>query len=100
MTTATKVSSSLEETAPIQSLLSTVVEKTSNFLNSDQDEEVKKLLTTHTHTYHLGMLVILNISAKGQSYRFTVRLIVNGKRFETYTDKGSKMIDAHTLILK
>ena len=49
MTTATKVSLSLEETAPIQSLLSTVVEKTSNFLNSDQDEEVKKLLTTHTH---------------------------------------------------
>ena len=73
MTTATKVSLSSVETAPIQSLLSTAVEKTSNFLNSDQDEEVKKLLTTHT--YHLGMQVILNISAKGQSFRFTVRLM-------------------------
>ena len=49
MTTATKVSLSSVETAPIQSLLSTAVEKTSNFLNSDQDEEVRKLLTTHTH---------------------------------------------------
>ena len=98
MTTATKVSLSSVETAPIQSLLSTAVEKTSNSLNSDQNEEVRKLLTTHI--YHLGMLVILNISAKGQSFRFTVRLIVHGKRFETYTDKGSKMIDALTLILK
>ena len=73
MTTATKVSLSSVETAPIQSLLSTAVEKTSNSLNSDQNEEVRKLLTTHT--YHLGMLVILNISAKGQSFRFTVRLM-------------------------